>query len=136
MDSGPLEDPRTWGDFAFDDLPPTNLRDSAYASRGGATVDDGGTVRVSANVRAVPSSTPSEQPLVPPVKSIDVPAQAASPPAIPAPPVASQPQQRLENTESREAAEERKAMLVFYGLFIVVALVAAYVVYLLLSTPS
>ncbi len=135
MDSGPLEDPRTWGDFAFDDLPPSNLRGSSYASRGAQAVDQGGGVRVSASARAVPNSAPA-----PPRSPAQPQSVAASPPlaapAVATPSAASQLQQRSENTASREAAEERRAMMVFYALFVVVAFVAAYVVYLLLGAPS
>ena len=140
MDSGPLEDPRTWGDLAFDDLPPSNLRDSAYASAGSQAVGQAGGVRVSASVRSVPTqsgATPQDTPLParntpPPLPNVaDSPRSPSSSPRR-----ASASAPRAENTASREAAEEKKAMLVFYGLFFVVSLVAAYVVYLLLSSPA
>lgn len=134
LESGPLEDPRTWGDFAFDDLPPSPMRGSAYASRGAeATGDPASAVRVSTNVRAVPSGAPGHGPPPPGPPLAAAPTHAGIPPA---PATPAQPPQRAEETGSLEAAEERKAMLVFYGLFIVVALVAAYVVYLLMSAPS
>ena len=140
MDSGPLEDPRTWGDFEFDDPPQSNLRDSAYASRGAPAVGQGGAVRVTASARTVASQSSSERSLPqntpPPARN--------TPPPLPSPAArASASAQaragkspRAEHTAATEAAEEKKAMLVFYGLFFVVALVAAYVVYLLLSAPA
>ena len=139
MDSGPLEDPRTWGDFAFDDLPPSNLRDSAYASTGAKAVGQAVGVRVSASVRSVPTQSASApQNTPPPARNTPppLPAQNHQIPRLPSQPAARGPRPRSENTASREAAEEKKAMLVFYGLFFVVALVAAYVVYLLISAPA
>lgn len=145
LESGPLEDPRTWGDFAFDDLPPSNMRGSSYASRGMPAASSGGGTQVRTAASGVhvavprggraPTGTESAAgrvgpPPTPPPQSLAPPAARNTRPQAPA------ARPRNSGTQEREALEEKRAKTVFYALFGVVGIVAAYVIYLLVVAPG
>ncbi|MCB9506106.1 MAG: serine/threonine protein kinase [Myxococcales bacterium] len=131
FDGGTLEDPRTWGDFAFDELPPSNVaagRGSAYASRG---VD---AVAAAEPVTRVRTGLTQRNEVVPSRPDPTPPPRAASTPPRPLP--AAAPPRRMSLTEEADAVQERRAKTVFYALFVVVALVGAYVAFLLMHQPT
>ena len=151
IESGPLEDPRTWGDFAFDDLPPptpSEPRGSTYASRGASGVGPNQATAVQRTgvhvaVGARPNSSPGAAPV--PRGPGPGPAPAAGyggsdHPVRRGPVAIGRPPSRRPNTPPRSQNrnvpaqnDEKRAKTVFYALFVVVGLVAAYVTYLLMS---
>jgi len=128
-----LEDPRTWGDFGFDEAAaPGGNRGSAYASRGVPSVQPEGvnpvrTKEITQSLRAVAAAPSGPDPTPPPRRQ--------TPPAAfpyvhprPVPPPA---RRKPTATEESDAVQERRAKTVFYGLLAVVLLVGAYVLHLL-----
>ncbi len=134
IESGPLEDPRTWGDFAFDDLPAANLRETAYASSGESAVggEGGGSTTVSSGSLAAirvknkdgerPPSGPSraaERPLV----DTEAPTERTN---------ASVPS-TVNGGATESTAGDERAKAIFYAMLCLVAVVAMYIVYVLVK---
>ncbi len=135
VDSGPLEDPRTWGDFAFDELPPTSTSGTFYAARGADSADGRpGRIRV-----LTPYYNPQTHGAAPGVAAADTPTPSEPPgspngsriPARP-PPTEYVPRKSGESAAQRALAELR-GKRILYGLGGVAAIVVAYIAYMLLS---
>jgi serine/threonine-protein kinase len=145
VEPGSLEDPRTWGDFAFDEPTGNAPRRSAtgpsvYASRGAS--GGGGPSAATAvrpSVSGMHVGVSDSRRITPPRPSAPItPPPVRNTPPGPRPAVGSGPRARerasMQHSAPQSSVSDERAKKVFFALFGVAGLLAAWVVYLLLTT--